>query len=166
MKKYSVFLVLLFITIKSYACSCNEIKIKKSYKLADIVFIGEVISFEKVKLIHEYLYKGKKDIFESYKHNYVFKLKRLYKGKMKTMYVKLSTDPDEAACGYRFEKGKEYLVYSFKTNLEVNSDLVGVEKKVKPFFTTHLCTRTDELKFVKKKEFRKLARYERKYFRK
>ena len=164
MKKYFIFLFVLFFSFKSFACSCDKIEnVIKSYKGFDLIFVGKVIDVKEIKLKHKFFHNGKEHVYESDKDIYTFEVKTLYKGKQVSKRIKISTNPDEAGCGYYFEKGKSYLVYSYETDLEVNSDIVG-DNKVKPFYTTHLCTRTVTINRVKKKEFRKLARYKRRYY--
>lgn len=158
MKKLLIF----FISVSSFACSCDEVKIRKSYKEADLVFTGKVINVNKTILKHKFVSKGKEQFFESEKHVYTFEIKTIFKGKIVLQNIEISTDPDEAACGFRFEKEKTYLVYSYLTDLEVNSELVG-DNKVRPFYTTHLCSRTTTISLVKEKEFRKLGRFKRRY---
>lgn len=163
--KKNLLLLAFFTSMSSFACSCHEVKIRKSYKEADLVFTGEVLDVKEIKLKHKFISDGKEQFFESDKHEYTFEIKAIYKGKQILKKVKISTDPDEAACGYRFEKGKTYLVYSYRTDFEVNSDLVGENKVEKPFYTTHLCTRTTTIILVKNKEFRKLARFKKRHYK-
>ena len=165
MKKYFIFLFTLLISIKSFACSCNKVNIKKSYKQSSFIFIGKVISVEEVKLKHKVHRENKEYFIESDKDVYTFEIEIIFKGEKKVKKINISTNPDSTNCGYHFEKGKKYLVYSFKTDLEINSYLDKNKRKVKPFYTTTFCTRTKLKSKVKAKEFKKLARYKRRFYK-
>ncbi|MBK6751452.1 MAG: hypothetical protein IPG67_16010 [Acidobacteria bacterium] len=90
----------------SLACSCIaptgklKTQVSNAYKDSDAIFSGKVISMEKtsdgnywlVKLAVNYTWKG-----------------------TGMSEITIKTALDSAMCGYRFENGKEYLVYAHGT---------------------------------------------------
>lgn len=167
MKRFFILFFLLLCYNYSFGCSCEYTKVKKAYKDADVVFSGEVVSFKEVIGIHKWKNKeGKIDSIKIVKHDYVFKIIKNFKGKDTVEFINLTTDPDEGSCGYVFEKGRKYLVYSYKTDVDIHSDWIDEVKKVPPYFTTNLCMRTNELSLVDKREIKKLYRYKRRFCKK
>ncbi|GAA0877023.1 hypothetical protein GCM10009118_34330 [Wandonia haliotis] len=131
-----LFLVLcsLFIWNSSYACSCiGKATTKQELKSSDFVFRGTVIE-ESTFVIDtlfgdEYVYNTK----------YKFKVQSIYKGKKKyhEQEVIITTGVGNGDCGFKFEKGKEYIVY---TNWKNKYYSAG--KQVEKFLYTNICKRT------------------------
>lgn len=95
---------------KTYACSCSEELlslrklVKSEYTTSDLIFAGEVIEKEDTNKSKR---KSTMDIIV-----YTFKITKLFKGDLKTEFVKIRSYRDSASCGYNFKKGIKYLVYS------------------------------------------------------
>ncbi|MDD2907632.1 MAG: hypothetical protein PHH98_03240 [Candidatus Gracilibacteria bacterium] len=108
-KNYLKISILIFLTFVSYsqtfACSCimpegpNE-----SLNNASSVFIGRVDKIEQSSIANELL--------GDYRRNIVsFNVKNSIKGNLSNN-VTITTARDSATCGYNFEEGKEYIVYT------------------------------------------------------
>jgi hypothetical protein len=87
---------------------------------------------------------------------FVFKVKELIKGKEKADFITIVTSGGDIDCGNYFELNSEHLIYSYETDLQVNT--FDENNKVEPYFSTDLCTRTKELKQTKKSELSRLRR--------
>ena len=108
-----------------FACSCVpspenitiEQQVKKEYDQSSNVFVGEVT---------EVIAKPD-DFFVTVK----FKIERTWSDKEFQKELAITTGKDDGSCGYAFEKGKKYLVYAFKDNNKLS---------------TNICTRTSVAK--------------------
>jgi hypothetical protein len=162
---------------QSYACKCNGPgTVKESFKSSELIVYGKVISKDTVilsetikeedaKEVRERL-KDSKQKLQYFEMTYVLKYEleiiEKYKGNALRKKIVIYTPLLKASCGYRFEKGKEYLVYASKGNFL--SMLFRKERENKPYekdnaFWTNHCTRTteyikseaDELKLLRSK---------------
>ncbi len=113
---FSAFLIALTAS-DIFACSCYpqedipiEKQVKNAYTKSSSVFVGEVV--EVIKKPNVYSIK--------------FKVEKTWNKKLQRE-ITISTAKDSAACGYKFEVGKKYLVYA---NGESNN------------LATNICTRT------------------------
>ena len=142
----NIFLVvgLFFIVNYSFACSCigGKPNVDEATKSSDLVFKGKLI--DKKIFIIDTLWPGEKMI------RYTFKVESTFKGKIKHK-ISIVTGLGNGDCGYRFELGKEYIVYSKKEKIEL-----PLENKIKKFFVTDICTRTT---YKVKEEEKKLKAY-------
>ncbi len=132
-------LMLLFSISKSFSCSCigtNEPlskKIEKAYSESDIVVTGKILneSTERTGL-----YVSSSDIV-----TYTIELTEIIKGSIKSAIIEIKSYRGSDYCGYIFEIDQEYLIYSYK--------------KDKGNFTD-LCTRTNKISKLNKKELKLL----------
>src|SRR5688500_4715852 len=123
----------------------------------------KTINQDEVSVIKERL-KGdneKLQLFESY---YVFEIKfeiiEKYKGTVLRDTLTIYTAPKSASCGYKFEKGKIYIVYGSKKSdigfmFLSDSDVYKNLEKENTFWTNH-CTRTTQYNRSEADELRKL----------
>lgn len=116
---------------------------KKAIKESDVVFMGKVLSKEKV-IVPQKLPGIETTIYHRY-YKFTFTIECKYKGKIKTDTVEIITGVGDGDCGYNFEIGKNYVVYS---NWKKKYFREG--SKVSKFLYTDICTRTTEL--VKKED--------------
>ena len=158
-----------------YACKCGgPWSVAEEFEDTELIVYGKVISKalvslqatlkqDKLKEVQERL-KGdhqKLQFFESY---YVFEIKfeiiENYKGTVLRDTVTIYTAPKASACGYKFEKGKIYIVYGskksdigfmFLPDADINENL----EKENTFWTDH-CTRTTKYNKLEAAELRKL----------
>ncbi|MDC7996356.1 hypothetical protein [Altibacter sp. HG106] len=149
-----ILLITAISSITSYACSCIEKKesirkkIKSSYVESDLIFIGKVL--EKTILENE-LYSSSADPVI-----YKFELTQVYKGNIDKKTIEVVTSRDSASCGFPFQIGKNYIVYSIKSDFY--TDRTGSNTD----FITGLCRRNQELDHLRKKELRILTRLKNK----
>lgn len=105
--------------------------------------MGKVLSKEKV-IVPQKLPGIETTIYHRY-YKFTFTIECKYKGKIKTDTVEIITGVGDGDCGYNFEIGKNYVVYS---NWKKKYFREG--SKVSKFLYTDICTRTTEL--VKKED--------------
>lgn len=124
----------LFVWNASYACSCiGKATTKQELKSSDFVFRGTVI--EKFTFVIDTLF-GDRYV---YNVKYKFKVQSIYKEKKKyrEQEVIITTGLGNGDCGFKFEEGKEYIVYScFKNKHYSTGGQVGM------FLYTSICKRT------------------------
>jgi len=143
-------LVLLLSATKTFACSCIETnesiskKITKEFDQSDLIITGKVID---IKIVNKEKQKSSFDPII-----YKFEVLKNIKGALKTKVIDIVSVESGASCGYKFELGKSYLVYSKK------SVYYSSKTKNEYDFATGLCKRNQKLKNVSKKEFRKLEK--------
>jgi hypothetical protein len=151
MKRTFLQILILFLSIsESFACICggrNESfskQIKRAFNQSDLVFTGKVIEINTV---------NKKELKSSADPIiYKFEISTIIKGKIQKRIIEVASEMSRVSCGYKFQLGKTYLVYSLKS------------KRFSKFtenefdFATGLCSRNKILSTVKRKELRKLKR--------
>jgi hypothetical protein len=87
------------------ACDCDgTTTFESEFKGSSKIFVGQVISIKP--------YKAQKNQKFFSEFVIAFKIDKVYKG-TKDEIVQVRTAVTIASCGYPFEKGKTYLVYSF-----------------------------------------------------
>lgn len=156
-KLLPVIIAILFATT-SFACSCVEFKgtfrkqIEKSFSESDVIVLGKVVGIK--KLNSNALLKSSADPVI-----YTFEIQNILKGKLEKEVIEIVSASDGASCGYVFETGKSYLVYSRTSNFFAAKTNNAFD------YSTGLCSRNQELKKVRKKELRKLSRLQRRYNR-
>jgi len=151
---------LLFSASDAYSCSCLKSKIKEGFKNSDLIFIGKVIN-EEWNTSTEKIANTNKT--EEYKRvTYTFLINEFIKGTESIREVEITTSGFEGDCGMSFEVGAEYLIYSYEIDYRTTSNLYLISEKVKPYFTTDLCTRTNYINNVKQRELKKLKRLAKK----
>ena len=161
-KNFLILILFLFSSSSIFPCTCIESKeslgkkVEKAFLESDLIFIGKVIGKE-IKTTEIYVPELDK------KQNYIraiftFELIDRISGEFITDKVEIVTSNSEESCGIEFKIGKEYLVFSRKQDQRIAFSPYLNQEKVNPFYATSLCTRTDEMKNVKKCETRKLKR--------
>ena len=117
----TVVCLVLFSASMAQACTCGRVPTtKESLKHSTAVFSGKVTKIEP---------------FKKYYFKVTFEIDRTWKGtKGKTETV--LTPNSGAGCGYTFEKGKSYLLYSYRPKED--------EIKPPPLYTI-ICSRTKPL---------------------
>jgi hypothetical protein len=117
--KKTTLLVALFLTIfqlDAFACKCRQQTIEENMATADHVFSGKVMKIKTSKsaqLITVFVRVAKQ-----------------FKGKIRFKTIEITTASESAACGFNFQKGKEYVIYA--NNSEKNR------------LNTSSCTRTTD----------------------
>ena len=155
MKKiYLLILIFTFSCTKTFACSCIETneslsqKVEKAFIEADLIITGAVIGIKKFNE-RKFTYSGNPTIYE-------FEITKTIRGKVKKEIIEIVSAESDASCGYSFEIGKSYLVYTRKSN-EFSS-----KTKNEFDYITSLCDRNQKIKKVNKKEFEKLEKLKHK----
>jgi hypothetical protein len=138
--KYILIFVLLCNTVS--ACLCAKSNVVDAYNNSKNIFVGTVILIEDTIIKDDYV----KDFPGSY-YLITFDIKEKIKNKFTETKFKVLTEHGGAACGFKFELGKEYLVYTEDLN--------------KAYELTNTCTRTSIMVNVKKCELRKLRKLNR-----
>lgn len=129
-------LLLLFAYGNAWACSCiGEMSVKKALKKSDIVFIGKVISKEKITITQKL--SGTESNINQYYYKVTLSIEQLYKGKIKTNTTEIITGVGGGDCGYGFEVDKKYVVYANKRDRFFNEG-----DKINTFLYTDICQRT------------------------
>jgi hypothetical protein len=78
---------------------------------------------------------------------FTFKIQHLYKGQIKQATVSISTSGGGADCGYNFSDKGTYLIYSRQTD-SLPNDFRENYRRVTPYWTTSICTRTKRNRFI------------------
>jgi hypothetical protein len=151
-------IILIFSANEVYSCSCLKSSIKSGFENSDLIFAGKVVEINKGKVYDSIpmTEKGKYFVREINRIEFVFKVKELIKGKEKTEFITIITSGGGSDCGNYFELNSEHLIYSYVTDLQINT--FHEDNKVEPYFSTDLCTRTKELNQTKKSELNRLRR--------
>jgi len=151
MKRIILILLLLFVsTATSLACTCIGMKesirkkIETAYSRSDIIFTGKILSKE-TKTHEEYTSSADPVIYK-------IEIINLIKGKFQKGTIEVVSERSGASCGYLFELGKSYLIYSTKS-----THFSELTKNQSDYYTG-LCNRNKELRKTRKKELRILKR--------
>lgn len=143
---------LLLGTLKVMACDCKEVKsIEEEYNYSKSIVTGKIISKERVVVtdsqIIEYIPNSK-----PYNGRIIMKYKLVVdetiKGKFKTRTVDVYTGLGGGDCGFKFNVGKNYLIYGIDG---IRNERIFTDKH-KSLWTIN-CLRT---KLIDKKEIKKL----------
>lgn len=134
------------------SCGCIEVSLNKAYEQSDIIFTGELIHKE---LKDEEIKAPKIAQKQRYlRMVYTFKINKLYKGKLQSKIVVIESKYNNI----NFEKGRKYLVYSYLSKYLLTNNFYINGEKVTPFLATDNCTKSREIRFVEKKEIKKLVK--------
>lgn len=167
MKTFKIILNLFFVatTKLTMACDCvGQLTVESQFKSADIVVIGNVISFTPIHLADSSTYltynsdstlhhgSGGKIIFA-----YDIKVISIVKGKKNIKTITLLTGNGHGDCGFKFEVGEKYIIYANTKSYFEQQSPQGqyVHYKDQNVFWTSICSRTvsfnkEELKSIKK----------------
>ena len=144
--KYSIVIILLILSLfESQACSCGRVSTFKGLKGADLVFTGKVIKMNKVSItdtlgtVHAGTDSARLITKDYQVIEFTFKVKKMFKGRLKTREVIITTTGGGADCGNYFYEDKKYLVYAYTTDFTLS---FSKPQKRTPFLTTSICTRT------------------------
>ena len=116
---YSLVLIILFSVqaVFSSACSCIvPAPSKESLGQSAAVFLGKVQNIEDTKGLFEL---GQSSIDPI---KVTFEVSKVWKG-LDYKTITVTTARSGASCGYSFEKGKEYLVYAYGKENDLNAGL-------------------------------------------
>lgn len=120
-----------------FPCSCSRVGIVKNKKEMAYVFKGRVSEVNEIVTYDTIT--GTSEIIEYRRTIYSFEIQKNYKGLKGQKTIELVTS-QMTDCGVRFDKGKTYIVYAFNYHTKLHDRLA--DQKIKPYTTTHLCTRT------------------------
>ncbi|MAM27468.1 MAG: hypothetical protein CMC13_00445 [Flavobacteriaceae bacterium] len=151
MRKTLLLILLISIsTTEIIACTCArekaslERKVKTEFNRSDLIFTGKVIS-KVTKTNEEYFSLADPTI-------YTFEIIEKIKGTFQSTNVEIVSEESGASCGYNFEIGQQYLVYS------INSDQFTSTTANKHDFVTDLCRRNQKINTIDKREIKKLRK--------
>lgn len=127
--------VLLFLLMSFFTVNACD-TLKNELKIMDVVFVGKVISIEKICFKEEYM------SYCVYRYKVKFQVDVIYKGKVKSDTIEIFTDESSSGMhGFPFIMNNRYIVYSYYRRTHYN-DIEGpfVEK----YLFVHDKTRTCE----------------------
>ena len=153
MKKtaFLTFILLILSANGIYACSCIKSSIKKGFNQSDLIFTGKVVDInERIMKDSIPTENGKFYVREYRRIEFKFKVLEFIKGKNKTEFITVATTGGGADCGNYFKLNTEHLVYSYETDIKLNS--FDINNKTDPYFTSSICTRTKTLNKTKKRK--------------
>jgi hypothetical protein len=148
MKQYLLILILVVYSSVAYCCSCiGEATIKQELKRSDVVFIGKVIAKKVINTTDTLM-----PAIIIQKAEYKLQVSIIFKGKIKQDTIIVVTGLGGGDCGFNFEVGNEYIVYSsFENKYYPQGNTVN------RFLYTDICRRTrlatdmEEIKALNKK---------------
>ena len=142
-------LFLMFWKSSSFACNCvGKTSINKALKNSDLVFLGKVIHQERITVPYKLI--GTDTSINYYFNKFTFKIRTIYKGKSRTEMIQIITGIGNGDCGFEFEEGMMYIVYS-----NWRSEYFNGDTKVDKFLYTDICKRTTSKVTVEEKNINK-----------
>jgi hypothetical protein len=154
MNRVKQFLLIIFLIVYSsvaYCCSCiGEATLKQELKRSDVVFTGKVISKKVIdtRSPTDTLMQGLKMYVAEYK----LQVSSIFKGKVKQDTITIITGVGSGDCGFNFEIGNEYIVYSsFENKYYPQGNTVSKFLYTDICRRTRLATDTAEIKALSKK---------------
>jgi len=134
------------------SCGCEEVSVKKAYEKSDLIFTGKLIKkqirseeIKAPKIAQKQLYT---------RMLYTFEIKQIYKGKKYHKVIQIESKYNNI----NFEIGRKYLVYAYLSEYLLTNNFYINGEKVPSFLATDNCTKSRELRFVEKKELKKLKK--------
>jgi hypothetical protein len=165
MEKFKLIIILfVLVSQNSLACKCSwPNSVEAEFKSSEIILLGIVEKIEFVgfgETMHpDSLEIARKLMPERLIHfldgpgilKATLKVKKILKGYIENESIVIYTGFNGASCGYRFKKGKEYVVYGqdysyLYSFLNIDNDRVQGFRKDDTYWTNH-CRRTTD--FVK-----------------
>jgi hypothetical protein len=151
MKKLVLTLIFVAFSAVAYCCSCiGESTVEGEFQSSDVVLKGKVIS-KRIIDVSDTTMPG----YTFHEAEYKFRVLTLYKGQVKQDTLTIITGLGGGDCGYPFEMGKEYVVYSF-----FDSYIYSRGNTTHGVLYTHICTRTTSA--IDKAEIKALRKIVRK----
>ena len=142
MKTIIIVLLYTFYSVSVYCCSCiGESKLKSAIKSSDYIFIGSVIDINHKAVVDTFIVDELDSLYfldTMYVNEITFRIVTLYKGKKRSEEIKIITGLGSGDCGFEFDNGKEYIVYSY---YQYKPDAYD-EKTRYRFLYTDICSRT------------------------
>lgn len=89
------------------ACTCVQQPPARAFKWATAVFVGEVIEITEGDYVVEVR----------------FKVERSYKGVKRQQIMVTTSRNSEGECGFKFDKGRNYLVYAYGKREMLDTDM-------------------------------------------
>ena len=133
------------------ACTCIEEhisldkKVTKAFEESELVIIGKVIEIKEYQSYPPKTYTGDPIA-------YTFEIEKIFKGVKTASTVTIISSRDGASCGYRFNKGESYLVFSSLSGYFARQ--TGEDS----IFTTSICKRNQVSTLVRRKELKMLEK--------
>ncbi|MDO7846378.1 hypothetical protein Q5H92_08425 [Hymenobacter sp. M29] len=154
----------------AWACSCisenlpEKQKIAKAHAQASLIFTGRLESValvEKTDTIHFRSRAGADTVVTMRQQfrQYTFAITQQLKGAPAGATVVVLTDGPGSSCGVSYRAGADFVVFAYAIDTAYSPR--GTARRVTPYFTTGLCTRTKELRYAKAAELRQLRRLAR-----
>lgn len=143
---YLFFLLSFFLQNETQACSClGASLVENEVKRSDLVAIGKVISIKTVSYQAQMI-KDVPDFIYTRKISKVkIRISTIYKGETKQKDIFIYTGVGNGDCGFPFEKGEEYILYTNKYASPFFRTQITAPKPLKNTIWTNICTRTQEL---------------------
>ena len=175
--KSGLLVALMVVSIsQTFACKCSDTwTIRESFKHVPIIISGKVLKRKVVSFAEtirtEKLQDIEKDIagdsqkLKMFKMNFVFEVQFLVTERFKELNIQdtitIYTTITSGSCGFRFEEGKEYIVYGTKKGFYpfMLTEVMKKEmiERENTYWTTH-CTRTQLYNELEAKELRLLKK--------
>jgi hypothetical protein len=148
MKQFLLLISLLFYSSTSYCCTCiGEATVKQELRRSNFVFQGKVISKKIVDIMDTLM-----PAIKIQKAEYTIQVLVVYKAKIEQDTIKIITGLGGGDCGFEFNIGSEYIIYSsFENKYYPQGNTVN------KFLYTDICRRTrlatdiNEIKALDKK---------------
>lgn len=126
-----------------FACSCiGEESVKAAFRKYDVIVVGRVISIDNITMqvkndpIQE-RHQAKLKVFNFHFKKVTIEVRKIYKGKIKTEIIEIITGQGRGDCGFPFQIGETYLIYSSFENTYFEQG-----EKVSNYLFTDICSRT------------------------
>ena len=167
--KLLLFLVILWTSFGSLACSCQDPgSVEESLEYSDIVVHGKVISMSDVSYrstlskehgdsLNDALEDRRREVFNSDMIVKVeLEVKQIYKGEVCSDTLVIYTARSSSACGFRFKERENYIIYGMSESYQAGFYHDQSPPKTTNVFWTNHCTRTAEYTFQEAKELEAL----------
>ena len=120
-------------------------KVTKAFEESELIIIGKVIEIKEYQSYPPKTYTGDPIA-------YTFEIEKIFKGVKTASTVTILSSRDGVSCGYYFNKGESYLVFSSL------SDYFARQTGEASSFTTSICKRNQVLTHIEKKELKILEK--------
>ncbi|MFD2720520.1 hypothetical protein ACFST9_17500 [Hymenobacter monticola] len=171
MKAFLLACCLLMNCANAWACSCIEAripekeKIAKAWTQAQLVFTGRVVSESLVEMTdtaHLRTRTGRDTVItrRMQYRKYTFAVTQPLKGAAGPATIEVLTAGVGSSCGVFYKVGDEFVVFAYTVDTAQN--LRGVERKITPYYSTGMCTRTKELRYTAAAELQQLRQLAKK----